>query len=152
MRRRDGENQMSDFYNDVITKDPRFHSLDRVADIDLMEPSVRQKVLKLMEDAKKIGIELMVYETYRSQQRQLELFRRGQSKLRTVGGHHYGLACDLFRLGDTSCYEDYILLGKLAQANGLVWGGDWCGPSAKCTFFDPIPMQRYSAAGQLDIV
>jgi hypothetical protein len=145
---------MSDFYNDVITKDPRFCSLERVADINLLEPSTRQKVLKLMDDAKKIGIELAVYETYRSQQRQLELFKRGQSKLRTVGGHHYGLACDLFRCtkGDPACYEDYILLGQLAQANGLVWGGDWCGPSARCTFFDPIPMQRYGVAGQLEIV
>jgi hypothetical protein len=140
---------MNDFYNDVITKDPRFQSLDRVADINLLAPATRQKVQNLMAAAKKNGIELAIYETYRSQQRQLELFKQGHSKLRTVGGHHYGLACDLFRFskGDPNRQENYILLGQLAHANGLVWGGDWCGPSARCTFFDPVPMQRYGVTG-----
>lgn len=144
---------MSDFYTEIIMMDPRFQSLERVADINLLEPATRQKVLNLMEDAKKNGIELAIYETYRSQQRQLELFKRGQSKLRTVGGHHYGLACDLFRFakGDPSLKEDFILLGQLANANGLVWGGDWCGPSARYTFYDPVPMQRYGVAFQMNI-
>lgn len=144
---------MTDFYTEVIMKDPRFHSLERVADINLLEPTTRQKVLNLMADAKKNGIEMAIYETYRSQQRQLELFKQGQSKLRTVGGHHYGLACDLFRYakGDPTRNEDYLLLGQLAHSNGLVWGGDWCGPSARCTFFDPVPMQRYGVAGQMNI-
>jgi hypothetical protein len=46
-------------------------------------------------------MEVMIYETYRSRERQLALFNSGASKLRTIGVHHYGLACDIVRsVGD----------------------------------------------------
>jgi hypothetical protein len=45
-----------------------------------------------------MGIKLMVYETNRSQHRQRELFDQGATKLRAVGVHHYGLACDIVRV------------------------------------------------------
>lgn len=76
--------------------DPRFKSIDRVADINLLEAATRQKVLDIIADAKAHGVELMIFETYRSQKRQVELFKQGASKLRQVGVHHYGLACDFY--------------------------------------------------------
>jgi len=79
---------MGTFYTDVISKDARFGSSVRVADTALLEPMTRQLVESLVSVAQQMGIELMIYETYRSQGRQQELFNSGASKLRTGGVHH----------------------------------------------------------------
>ncbi|MGC1962260.1 MAG: D-alanyl-D-alanine carboxypeptidase family protein, partial [Candidatus Sulfotelmatobacter sp.] len=76
---------MGNFYSDVICKDLRFASLTRVDDPSLLEPATRQLVQSLVLTAQQMGIEVMIYETYRSQNRQQELFNNGATKLRTVG-------------------------------------------------------------------
>ena len=58
------------FYTDIIQKDPRFHSINRVQDLALLEPITRAAVLSIILDAKADGINLMVFETYRSQELQ----------------------------------------------------------------------------------
>src|SRR5438477_13219095 len=88
---------MPSFYEDVIKNDARFNSAKRVADPELLEPVTRAAIANILQDARALGIELMVFETYRSQARQQELFNQGASKLRVVGVHHYGLACDLVK-------------------------------------------------------
>ena len=80
---------MATFYTDVISKDPRFGSLTRVADPSLLEPGTRQLVERIITASQQMGIEVLIYETYRSQDRQRQLFNSGASKLRTVGVHHY---------------------------------------------------------------
>jgi hypothetical protein len=141
---------MPNFYTDIIMKDSRFKSIDRVADINLLEPVTQQKVLDIIADAKAHGIELMIFETYRSQKRQEELFKQGASKLQKVGVHHYGLACDIVKSikGDPSWKGDFSLLGQLAHEHGLIWGGDWGNPAAKHTFIDPVHVQRCTVARQ----
>ncbi len=118
---------MRNFFNDTIANHPLFRSAKRVDDTGLLEPDLRRKVFKIVGEAHDHGLELMVYETYRSQERQRELFRRGVTQLKQVGVHHYGLACDLVRVveGEPSWDGDFTLLGHLARAHGLVWGGDW---------------------------
>lgn len=71
-----------------------------------------------------MGIELMIHETYRSQDRQQELFNQRATKLRTVGVHHYGLACDIVRVvaGEPSWKGGFSFLGQLAQSSGMNWG------------------------------
>ncbi|MGO9084770.1 MAG: D-alanyl-D-alanine carboxypeptidase family protein [Candidatus Sulfotelmatobacter sp.] len=76
---------MGTFYTDVIQKDARFQSAARVADLALLEPTTRRLVQQIVDSAQKMGIRLMVYETYRSQARQQELFQNGATKLATVG-------------------------------------------------------------------
>jgi LAS superfamily LD-carboxypeptidase LdcB len=88
---------MGTFYADVVAKDARFASSVSIGDPVLLEPMTRQLVERLVSAARQMGIEVMIYETYRSQDRQQELFNSGASKLRTVGVHHYGLACDIVR-------------------------------------------------------
>ena len=66
-------------------------------DLDLLEPVTRSLVQQAVQEAATLGISLMVFETYRSQDRQLDLFDQGKSQLHTVGVHHDGLACDLVR-------------------------------------------------------
>jgi len=122
---------MANFYKDVIKKSPKFTSRKRVADLTLLEPATRKRVRAVIADAKEHGLKLMVFETYRSTQRQTDLFNSGATQLRTVGVHHYGLACDLVRdvNGEPSWKGDFSLLGRLARHHGFIWGGDWGNPN-----------------------
>jgi hypothetical protein len=135
---------MSNFYEDVISKDDRFSSTNRSNDINLLEPTTRQKVLDIIADADSHGIKLMIFETYRSNERQEQLFQQGVTKLRTVGVHHYGLACDIVKdiNGEPSWKGDFSLLGQLAHEHGLIWGGDWGNPGISHTFLDTVHVQR----------
>src|SRR5262245_6468540 len=118
---------MGNFFTDVISKDARIESVRRVDALDLLEPGTRQRVQAIIADAQAHGVALMVFETFRSRARQLDLFNHGASKLREVGVHHYGLACDIVKVvaGEPSWKGDFSLIGTLAHAHGLVWGGDW---------------------------
>lgn len=144
---------MATFYTDVISKDARFGSLTRVADPSLLEPGTRQLVERIITASLQMGIEVLIYETYRSQDRQQQLFNSGASKLRTVGVHHYGLACDIVRsVGGEPCWKgDFTFLGQLAQSSGLIWGGDWGAPQIKHSFIDSVHVQRCTVARQGDL-
>jgi hypothetical protein len=141
---------VANFYTDVISIDPRFASTVRIYDLALLEPVTRQAVQNIVAAAAAQGLDLMVFETYRSQTRQSLLFNQGASKLRTVGVHHYGLACDLVRLvnGEPSWKVDYSFLGPLANAEGLVWGGDWGAPGVRHSFVDSDHVQRCTVEEQ----
>jgi hypothetical protein len=141
---------MGNFYIDVIQKDPRFNTTARVSDPELLEPTMRQLVEQIIESAGHMGTDLMIFETYRSQARQLELFNNGATKLRNVGVHAYGLACDIVRVvgGEPSWKGDFSFLGQLAHASGLIWGGDWGDPDIKHTFVDAVHVQRCTIARQ----
>ena len=91
-----------------------------------------------MAEAKALGHKLMVFETYRSQQRQEELFKQKKTKLKEVGVHHYGLACDLVKdiNGQPSWDGDFSFLGRLAKKHGLILGGDWGTPDKPHSFRD----------------
>jgi hypothetical protein len=141
---------MGNFYTDVIEKDPRFETLDVINDMELLEPVTRELVLAIIADAAKDGIEIMVFETYRSQARQTILFDKNATKLKTVGVHHYGLACDLVKDvgGKPSWKGDFKFLGKLAKKHKMIWGGDWGNPAVKPTFYDGVHVQRCTVAKQ----
>src|SRR5271166_1647405 len=106
---------MGNFYTDVIGADPRFNSTSRISDPNLLEPTTRALVEAIIADAAANGLQLMIFETYRSQARQAALFEQGATKLQKVGVHHYGLACDLVKNinGEPSWKGDFSLLGQL---------------------------------------
>jgi hypothetical protein len=144
---------MGNFYTDVISHDARFDSATRVGDPSLLEPATRQLVEGILTAAGRMGIEVMIYETYRSQDRQQELFNQGATRLRTVGVHHYGLACDIVRVvGGEPCWKgDFSFLGQLAHSSGLIWGGDWGAPNLKHSFVDSVHVQRCTVSRQGDL-
>jgi hypothetical protein len=141
---------MGNFFTDTISKDSRFHTTQRVADLNLLEPMTRQNVLAIIAGAKALGIEMIAFETYRSQERQQTLFNQHVTKLKAVGVHHYGLACDIVKIvhGQPSWDGDFSFLGKLAHANGMIWGGDWGDPAKKHDFLDTDHVQRCTIARQ----
>jgi hypothetical protein len=97
-----GGDEMGSFYTNVIMNDPRFNSTKRIADPELLEPVTRDLVQAIITDAAVNGLKLMIFETYRSQARQIALFNQGATKLKQVGVHHFGLACDLVRISMVS--------------------------------------------------
>lgn len=141
---------MGTFYTDTIQYDKRFNSTERISDILLLEPVTRKIVQSIIEQAKLNGLELMVFETYRSQDRQALLYERGATKLQKVGVHHYGLACDIVRSinGEPSWKGDFSLLGQLAWHNKVIWGGNWGTPAIKHTFIDDDHIQRCTIGRQ----
>lgn len=143
---------MSNFYTDVIQKDPRFRSTVPIKDMALLEPVTRIAVAAVIADAKARGIGLVVLETYRSQELQSVYFGRGVTQLRTVGVHHYGLACDLGVLKAGSdvlidWHANYAVLGELGKDHGLVWGGNWNEPGP-VHFPDEDHLQRINVKDQ----
>ena len=141
---------MGNFYTDIISSDSRFNSLSRIDDVSLLEPVTRELVRRIVISAKQMGTDVEVYETYRSQARQEELFNAGATQLRRVGVHHYGLACDIVRFvtGEPSWKGDFSFLGQLAYSAGLIWGGDWGNPNVGHSFVDNVHVQRCTLARQ----
>lgn len=115
------------FYHDVLSNLPLFNSPSRVASLDYLEPITRAAVINIIVDAKKQGIILMPFETYRSQARQQLLFQQGATQLEDVGVHGFGLACDLVKEvdGEPNWKGDFSFLAILARKHGLVSGLDW---------------------------
>ncbi len=141
---------MSSFYMDVIKNSTLFDSVNRVSTLDLLEPSFRRKVQAILADASANGIQMMVFETYRSQARQHQLYLEGATQLKTVGVHHYGLAADIVYIhgGEPSWNGDFTILGHLARAHQLIWGGDWGTPNQTHSFRDNDHVQWCTIARQ----
>lgn len=142
---------MSNFYTDVIQKDIRFTTTDSCRDILLLEPVTRQRCRNIILNASLAGFKLIITETYRSSNRQEMLFRKGATKLKNVGVHHYGLAADFVFLrpdGSVNYTCDYSPLWKWADEQNLVSGHDWGLPLLPHTFRDNDHVQRVSLADQ----
>jgi D-alanyl-D-alanine carboxypeptidase len=141
---------MGNFYTDTLQKSPLFHSTERIDVYDLLEPYTRAAVMAILADAEAAGTPLMVFETYRSVERQQMLFDQGATQLRTVGTHGFGLACDLVKDigGEPSWKGDFSFLGVLARKHGLIWGGDWGHPGFRHTFIDAVHVQRCQVSDQ----
>lgn len=118
------------WYEDKIKKHPQYTSAKRVADLDALYPPFALCVLKIFAIGRKEGLPLCIFETYRSQGRQLELFNKGASKLKTNGMHHFGVATDIIFLDDKNNPSwnekcNWKRLGEIGKSMDLIWGGDW---------------------------
>lgn len=140
---------MSNFYQDVIKKDPRFDSMNTIHDIDLLEPNFRKAVETFIATAASMGHTLKVLETYRSRRRQAYLFSKHLSQLKNVGVHGYGLAVDLglFKANKYDVTgEDYRFFQTIAEKHGvvtgLISGIDWGEPHGYSHFHDFDHLQR----------
>jgi hypothetical protein len=134
---------MGNFFTDVIQRDPRYRSVNPVKDLDLLEPGFRDKVDAIMRDAASAGTELVPVETYRSSERQEQLFAEGKTRLRKVGTHHYGLAVDFAKRvdGRLTWNGDWTFMVPLAATYGAVSGVDWGQPHRPNSFVDAGHLQ-----------
>nr|WP_281285245.1 M15 family metallopeptidase [Alkalicoccus halolimnae] len=134
-------------------------SADEVIENEGLHPTVEKQKEKFLERTADRNINVVITETYRSKERQNDLFARGRSSegeivTHAAGGesyHNYGLAID-FALrtdeGDVvwdvesdfngSGKPDWLEAAEIAKDLGFEWGGDWSGfrdyPHLQMTF------------------
>jgi hypothetical protein len=141
---------VGNFYTDTIAKHKDFKSTKVIHDLELLEPITRDAVKKIIEAS---NGKFMVYETYRSKERQEELFKKKVTKLQKVGVHHYGLACDIvLSKGGKPSWDgkpaDWKELEKLAKDAGLISGLNWGEPPPNKGFVDEDHVQRIRVGHQ----
>lgn len=116
-----------------------------IKDLSVLHPAFRNKVIKLLKEAKIQGIDLEVTETYRNPERQDFLRQQGFSMLH--GGkskHQHYIAVDVvpvkygwYMWHDKELWEK---IGKIGENQGLIWGGRWRRFRDYPHFEYPIPI------------
>lgn len=106
---------------------------DRIYDLDQLDSAFRIKVDSFLLDCTSQGIDLIVFETYRTPARQDRLKNKGLSKL--SGGyskHQHGKAIDVVPLVNgkpkwkgKGMLQVWEKIGKIGKKHGFTWGGDW---------------------------
>ena len=143
---------MANFYKDVIMKHKDFKSTKPISSLDLLEPVTREAVEKIIKDS---DGKFMVYETYRSTERQEELFKeeidqaqeRRRAPLRPRLRHRCCPRAASLPLG-RQAGRRWKELAKLATDAGLISGLDWGEPGKKHGFVDEDHVQRIRVAHQ----
>lgn len=110
---------------------PKIANTKRIVnDLHILHPAFRNKVVMLIYECKKQGIDLRVVETYRTHERQDALKRRKLSNL--SGGcskHQHFIAVDVVPVvKGIPRWFDYLLwqkVGRMGEKQGLKWGGRW---------------------------
>jgi len=119
--------------------------------IATLKPEVQPLATRLVEIAQARGINARVISGHRSYDEQNELYAQGRSKpgqivTKAKGGqswHNFGLA---FSSDGKKYYGEsasYAEVGKIGEAIGLEWGGNWEFVDEPHFQFNP---QRYSLA------
>ena len=108
-----------------------------VRDINKLLP-VAQKACRLfLSECEKEGLPVLITETYRSQERQNELYAQGRTKPGKVvtwtknSRHTSRLAWDICKNVKGAEYSDtsfFKKCGAIAKKLGITWGGDWKTP------------------------
>lgn len=112
--------------------------------LDSLHPSMRYKVLHLLELLSLIGEDILIYEGARSNEEQAALYAQGRTAPGAIvtnakpgeSFHNYGLAVDFAPVGPLgiplksrvlqwTATKRYEAIANLAKTLGLEWGGDW---------------------------
>lgn len=96
-------------------------------DIKKLHKSLIPLCEEFLTICKERNLNVKLYETLRTDERQQELFKKGVTKIKTRGMHGYGLAFDVV-FDDKSPWGEHhswSSLGQVGKDLGLIWGGDW---------------------------
>lgn len=120
------------WYSTNIRTSPFYTQTQRSDGLELLYPPFLFALVSLFVRARGEGLPVTIYETYRSQERQLQLFNQGATTLKKNGMHHFGIAADIVFLtasGNPSWAEsnNWTRLGAIGRDLGLEWGGLWSG-------------------------
>lgn len=110
--------------------------MEVVKSIDALTPLAQTACRMFLNACSAEGIRLFLTETYRSQQRQDELYEQGRSKPGKIVTWTHNSRHTSRRAWDVACsppaklYDEAILkrAGKVAARLGIVWGGTWKTP------------------------
>lgn len=134
-------------------------------DLKDLQPLVKALARQFIEGCEKqLGIDILIYCTYRSNSEQDELYKLGRSKpgsivTRARGGqswHNYGLAFDWVPLVNGKAMWSnrslYAQAGDVAESLGLEWAGRWTGKlkeTAHCQFTGGHNITYFQSGGIL---
>lgn len=110
-----------------------------ISRVNVLAPAMQTAVLAVIKGMADAGFKAKVFETLRTAERQAFLYGFGRdyddgrgtvTKVQDVrkGWHASGLAVDIVEDDNspwTAPQAFWQTLGKLAEANGLTWGGRW---------------------------
>ena len=108
-----------------------------IRDINELLPIAQKACRLFLSECKKEGLDVLITETYRSQDRQNELYAQGRTKAGqkvtwTKNSRHTSrLAWDICKNKKGEEYSDYDFFascGAIAKRLGITWGGDWKTP------------------------
>lgn len=104
-------------------------------DINQLHEPVRKRAEKLIAECAKVGIPIIITQTYRTHKYQDELYARGRTtKGKIVTNAKSGTSMHEFRVAFDVCinkkghaYDVDLLkkVGKIGESLGLTWGGSW---------------------------
>lgn len=112
-------------------------SIERCDDVNQLHPKVKELAEKLLQEAKKQGLNVKIIDTYRSPERQDYLYAQGRTRPGTIvtnatgkdltSYHNWRLAFDCIQNKKGAEYDKAFLakLGRMGQSIGLEWGGGW---------------------------
>ena len=106
-----------------------------VTDIKELLPVAQMACNLFLAECKKRGVDIFITETYRSQQRQNELYAQGRTAPGNIvtwtlsSRHTSRLAWDIATNG-SELYNLSVLrkAGQIAEKLGITWGGKWTTP------------------------
>lgn len=110
-----------------------------ISRVSALAPKMQEAVERIVKGMADAGHKAKVFETLRTEERQAFLYGFGRSyddgrgtvtKVQDAkrGWHFFGLAVDIVESDATpwnASQSFWQTLGKLAEANGLTWGGRW---------------------------
>jgi peptidoglycan L-alanyl-D-glutamate endopeptidase CwlK len=112
-------------------------SIGRCDDLDELHPKLKELALKLLDEAKRQGLNAKIIDTFRSPERQDHLYAQGRTRAGNIvtnatgkdmsSYHNWRLAFDCIQNVPGKEYDAAFLakLGKIGQSIGLEWGGGW---------------------------
>ncbi len=109
-----------------------------MADINLLKPRVKQLCQEFVKKCAEMQLPVIITATYRTVAQQDALYAQGRTAPGQIvtnarGGqsmHNYGVAFDFVPMSDVGQPDwngDFHTRGKIGEALGLEWGGDWQG-------------------------
>ena len=105
-----------------------------IRDIDELLPMAQKACKLFLAECEKQGLAVLMTETYRTQERQNELYARGRTKLGKIvtwtknSRHTSRLAWDICKNKKGEEYSDiefFEKCGEIANRLEIIWGGDW---------------------------
>ena len=108
-----------------------------IRDISELAPNAQKACNLFMEECKRQGLNVLITETYRSQERQDYLYaqgrtRKGNKVTWTKNSRHTSRRawdiCKNLKGHEYSDTEFFHKCGEIARKFGITWGGDWSTP------------------------
>ena len=110
---------------------------DTIRDIGELSVNAQSACRLFLEECKKQGLNVLITETYRSQERQNYLYAQGRTRAGkkvtwTKNSRHTSRRawdiCKNVRGEEYSDVSFFKACGKVAKSLGITWGGDWKTP------------------------